>query len=322
MVKPQNPENELKRLEILKSLNILDTLPENSFDRVTRIAKSIFGVSISLVSLIDKDRQWFKSSQGISIKETSRDTSFCGHAILGDDIFNIPDASKDERFSDNPFVIGNPNIRFYAGYPIKSSKGFNIGTLCIIDTKPKILTYNEKIILEDLASIINQELKLIELSSFDDLTNLYNRRTFISLGDKALYDASTKKESVSVLYFDINKFKNINDSFGHEQGDFALINFSNIMRESFRDSDILCRIGGDEFVVLLKRIDNIQTKDLLKRFEWNINIFNKNKKYDIEYSVGFINLKPKSEDKLDNLLKISDIKMYENKSLYKNKLKS
>lgn len=126
MQKPAKPLDEATRLDTLRALNILDTLPEERFDRLTRLAKRLFGVPIALVSLVDEDRQWFKSCQGLHASETSRDISFCGHAILGDDIFLIPNAAADERFHDNPLVTDEPHIRFYAGCPLTVSKGASL----------------------------------------------------------------------------------------------------------------------------------------------------------------------------------------------------
>ena len=118
MQKPGKPADEAQRLEALRALSILDTLPEERFDRLTRLAKRLFGVPIALVSLVDDHRQWFKSRQGLEVSETPRDISFCGHAVLGDDIFLVTDASKDERFFDNPLVTDDPHIRFYDGCPL------------------------------------------------------------------------------------------------------------------------------------------------------------------------------------------------------------
>ena len=136
MIVPATPVDELLRLETLRNLKILDTDPEERFDRVTRLAKRIFGAEIALVSLVDSDRQWFKSYQGIEVTETSRDVSFCGHAILDDEVMVVQDALADERFRENPLVTANPNIRFYAGCPISAPNGSNVGTLCVIDSEP------------------------------------------------------------------------------------------------------------------------------------------------------------------------------------------
>ena len=126
MVKPEIPENESERLHALRMLQILDTTHEERFDLVTRMAKRIFGMSISLVSLIEQDRQWFKSRQGFEATEMPRDISLCGHAINQDGLFMVPNASKDKRFFDNPLVTSAPSIRFYAGYPLKIRGELNI----------------------------------------------------------------------------------------------------------------------------------------------------------------------------------------------------
>ena len=134
------PENEAKRILALYALNILDTPPEDRFDRVTRLAVKMFDVPIALVSLVDTERQWFKSCQGLDTLETPRTVSFCSHAILQDKAFIIPDARLDPRFADNPIVTGEPYVIFYAGYPISLADGSKIGTLCLIDHKPRQLS--------------------------------------------------------------------------------------------------------------------------------------------------------------------------------------
>ena len=124
------PVNEASRILALHALKILDSQPEERFDRLTRMARRMFGVPIAVVSLVDTDRQWFKSRQGIDICETSRDISFCSHALLDDGILEIQDASKDDRFFDNPMVTGDPHVRFYAGCPIRIDNHHAVGTLC------------------------------------------------------------------------------------------------------------------------------------------------------------------------------------------------
>ena len=154
------PENETARLASLRRYAILDTAPEVAFDRINRIAAEVLHVPVSLVTLVDEDRQWFKAAYGFNLPETSRDVSFCAHAILSDEVMVVEDALADARFAKNPLVTGGPRIRFYAGAPIKSSDGFNIGTLCAIDTKPRTLTKSEAAILRDLAELVRDELEL------------------------------------------------------------------------------------------------------------------------------------------------------------------
>lgn len=142
----------------MHGLNILDTPPEERFDRLTRLAQHLLKVPIAVVSLVDSNRQWFKSCQGLDASETPRGISFCGHAILDDRLFVIPDALLDPRFADNPLVTGAPNIRFYAGQPLKASNGSRLGTLCVIDSKPHQLTQVERDSLRDLAVLVENEL--------------------------------------------------------------------------------------------------------------------------------------------------------------------
>jgi len=151
------PDNEQQRLQALRELNLLDTDAEERFDRLTRLAKQLFSVPIALVSLIDENRQWFKSKQGLEACETGRDISFCGHAILSSDILQISDATADPRFADNPLVTGEPHIRFYAGAPLHTQDGSRIGTLCIIDRQPKTLTEQQRRALRDLANCVEDE---------------------------------------------------------------------------------------------------------------------------------------------------------------------
>ena len=156
MIPPKNPPDEDKRLQALCDLNILDTQPEERFDRITRLAQRTFAVPIALVSLIDANRQWFKSKQGLDAAQTPRSISFCGHTILSDEPLVVPDATKDPRFADNPMVTGEPRIRFYAGWPLHAPDGSRIGTLCLIDVKPREFDLESRRALRDMAEIVQE----------------------------------------------------------------------------------------------------------------------------------------------------------------------
>ena len=158
MQEPPRPANEPDRLQALRQLLILDTPPEERFDRLTAFAAQEFDVPTALLSLIDDDRQWFKSRVGVDSCETPRSISFCGHAILQDDIMVVPDVKQDERFFDNPLVTGEPHIQFYAGAPLKLPGGQNVGTLCLIDNKPRTLDDIDLAILSSLRDLAVEEL--------------------------------------------------------------------------------------------------------------------------------------------------------------------
>ncbi|MCH4810921.1 GAF domain-containing protein, partial [Vreelandella neptunia] len=156
MKAPPIPENEHERQRALDETHLIDDGPEARFDRFTRLARQIFSVPISLISLIDGDSQRFKSHQGLEATETPRNISFCGHAILTSSPLIVEDTLKDPRFADNPFVTNTPNIRFYAGVPLHTVNGYRIGTLCLIDTQPKRFAPQQVAMLSDLAATLEQ----------------------------------------------------------------------------------------------------------------------------------------------------------------------
>ncbi len=155
-----SPKNEIQRLKVLWEYDVLDTVPEAVFDELTELAAKICDAPIALISLIDEKRQWFKSKVGISVQETSRDISFCAHAIQGEDLFIVPDATRDPRFAGNPLVKSAPQIRFYAGAPLITPDGHALGTLCIIDQKPRQLRPEQKRALLILARHVMTQLEL------------------------------------------------------------------------------------------------------------------------------------------------------------------
>lgn len=164
MLTPPIPENEVERVAALRALNILDTPPEERFDRITRLARMLFHVPIALVSLVEENRQWFKSCQGLDISETSREVSFCAHTILQKELFIIPNALLDARFANNPLVIGEPYIRFYAGCPLYDLNGYALGSFCIIDSIPHLMSEQDQQALRDLGTWVEHEINTARIS--------------------------------------------------------------------------------------------------------------------------------------------------------------
>lgn len=324
MQAPAIPKDEIQRLASLRALNILDTIPEERYDRLTRLAKRLFGVPIALVSMIDAERQWFKSSVGLDTKEGSRETSFCGHAILGDDVFEVQDALLDERFHDNPLVTDTPNIRFYAGYPLKVPNGSKIGTLCLIDSRPRQFEEEDKLLLRDLARMVESEIAAVQLSTMDELTQLSNRRGFEALAQHALYLCKRLDKPATLLFFDLNDFKDINDKLGHASGDLVLQNFGSMLSHAFRNSDVIARFGGDEFVVLLTNTQLDVAKKVLARLDSMIDDHNllDNNGHIISYSIGIIEYEAAKHANINDLINAADKLMYDQKKNLKMRLSS
>lgn len=315
MKKPDIPADESSRIATLHSLNLLDTSPEERFDRLTRLARRIFSAPISLVSLVDSHRQWFKSAQGLEARETPREISFCGHAILDDELLLISDALKDERFADNPLVINNPNIRFYAGCSLRAFDGSKLGTLCVIDSRPRRFNEEDIGLLKDLATLAEQEIAASLLATIDELTSISNRRGFLILAQHALKMCYRQKIPAILLFFDLDQFKAINDRYGHSEGDNALVGFAEQLQLVFRDSDVFARMGGDEFVVLITDTDETTIDSVLTRFNQAVHQHNQQIKqdYEIKYSVGYQVYSPAKNQPIEELLAKADRAMYQQK---------
>lgn len=163
MIPAPTPADEIERLAELRALQVLDTPPEHRFDRLVELAVRLFDVPIGYIALIDADRQWFKAKCGLTVDETGREVSFCGHAIMQKEPLIIPDARLDERFHDNPLVTGDPYLRFYAGHPLAGPAGHNVGTFCLADRRPRTLDERELALLDELAGLAEHELRMVDL---------------------------------------------------------------------------------------------------------------------------------------------------------------
>ena len=251
MQKPAIPIDEDERLKTLNSLGLLDTPPEQRFDRFTRIAQRLFNVPIALVSLVDFDRQWFKSCRGLSASETSRDISFCGHAIHESKPLVVEDACTDPRFADNPLVVSDPKIRFYAGYPVRAPNGKKIGTLCIIDYEPRHFSEEDRQLLTELGELLEEEVRALNDEVIDRLTGLANQRGFMHVAERTLKMHRDKDTPMAVIYLDIDTFQSINSKLGHTAGDKLLLEFSELILQAFHQAPSIARLDDDNFVVLV-----------------------------------------------------------------------
>ena len=272
MISPAIPANDEARIASLRRMNLLSSPREADLDRIVRLAHKFLGTEIALISLIDRDRQWFKARVGLDVPETERRVSFCGHAINGNGALVVEDAARDERFHDNPLVAGAPNIRFYAGQPITNTEGFKIGTLCAISREPRTGHAHDLQTLEDLGRMVeivltarelgeSQQALLQELedsqrdSLVDPLTGLWNRRGYDRLMAAELAHAARQNQGIALAVVDIDYFKRINDRFGHAKGDEALALAADLLKRVTRSHDIVARYGGEEFVIVARDVE-------------------------------------------------------------------
>lgn len=312
MLEPAVPLDETQRLLSLHSLRILDTAAEERYDRITRMAKRLFGVDICLVSLVDSERQWFKSKAGLDACETARDISFCGHAINGSEPFVVMDAAEDDRFSDNPLVTGPPHIRFYAGQPIQCPNGYRLGTLCIIHTQPVEMSQEDLETLKDLAQLVEDEIRVSSQVVVDDLTGVANRRGFHMFANHTLEVCRRTKTPAELAFFDLDGFKAINDTFGHAAGDDMLKHFAGLLMNCFRNADAIGRLGGDEFAVLLVGSDGDSDK-ALNRLRALAADADCEVRQRIDWSVGTARYDPARHSTVESLLVEADALMYDAK---------
>lgn len=305
------PEDEVHRLASLRSLGLLDTPPEERFDRITRLAQRLFDVPIALVSLVDEDRQWFKSRQGLDAPETPRSMAFCSHAILDDHVLVVDDTLTDPRFADNPLVSDDPNIRFYAGVPISAPDGSKLGTLCVIDRQPRSLEAGDRRTLEDLAEMIEDEIAFTQLAITDELTGLSNRRGMDFLGRQVISVCARQAIPAVVVYADLDNLKPINDEHGHEAGDDAIRSAAEALVSTFRQADVLARMGGDEFAaVLAGTADADEPTDRLRQ---DLAGRRDAAGRPLSMSFGTAQYDPAEPIDLDDLLAAADAAMYEDK---------
>ncbi len=287
MIKPELPSDEAERLEALRRLQILDSPPEPAFDDISMVAATVCGTRRAAITLVDKDRQWFKAATGVPRGEAPRAISFCAHALCTPHaLLTVQDTLLDARFHDNPMVTGEPPVRFYVGAPLLNNEGVALGTLCVFDEHPAQLSPDQELALQALSRQVSQLMQLREISQLldrqlrerewyeqqmqhyyaslelanadlteqtrtDPLTGLSNRRAFTAALDAAMSVASDSNEPLAVAMLDIDHFKTINDLHGHDQGDQVLVALSEMLRSHAAGRGLIARFGGEEFVLLM-----------------------------------------------------------------------
>lgn len=307
---------EQERLCALDRYDVLDTPAEESFDRITRLVRNIFDVPISAITLIDGHRQWFKSRQGLDVTETDLAPSLCHNVVLQGAPLIVENAPTDIRVQTNPCVAGDPGVRFYAGIPLRTPDGHDLGALCAADTKPRSFSPRDVEILSDLARLVMSELELRALATTDALTGALSRRAFRDEAGRALALARRHRHDLSCLMLDVDHFKHINDAYGHGVGDSVLIEVVAACRANLRISDVIGRLGGEEFALLLQRTGLSAARDVAEKLRSAIarlRVPVEQETVSVTASFG-VTAFDRSVADLDTLLERSDAALYEAKA--------
>lgn len=239
------------RIAALNRLCVLDTCHEKRFDSITSLVGAVLDVPVAAVSLVDVNRQWFKSIRGLPITETPRSLSFCDHTIRGGEPMNIADTRLDARFARNGLVISEPFFRAYLGAPLTLNDGYNVGALCALDYRARKFTSEQESILTKFARLVVDELELRQLADLDHLTGALTRRAFL----ERLGKVRRENDRRSVLaIFDLDHFKAVNDRFGHPVGDEVLSAVAQVCKSRLTRGDVFGRLGGEEFGLLLTEV--------------------------------------------------------------------
>lgn len=345
MAAAPKPIDEQARLDALEAYEILDTMPEQVFDDLTYLASQICATPIALISLVDAERQWFKSRVGLDAVETHRDLAFCAHAILEpEELLIVEDAEDDSRFADNDLVVDG-TVRFYAGAPLRREEGSAIGTLCVIDDKPREIDDEQKAALAALSRQVLGQLDLrkalrdlrhhqtkleryqqdletanAELAAqrnTDALTGIPNRGAFDRRLDEEVLRAQRYGNPLSLVVLDVDRFKDYNDSFGHAAGDKVLKAVAGMLQGISRTSDFVARFGGEEFTAILPGTSLHGAAIMSERFRRGIADADWDGR-QVTISVGVAELA--DSDTPQSLLKRADEALYAAKSRGRNRV--
>ena len=315
MTKPNSLPEDTLFLQTLNVRKILDSPREERFDRVTRLAQRLLDVPVALFSLVDEDQIWFKSKQGLEISQVLRPGALCDVALQIGDILLVEDAARDERFRDTSAVTGELGVRFYAGCPVRDQSGSFIGTLCVLDTVPRRIGPDDIEILRDLGLMIEDAISTLAQATTDELTGLANRRGFLMIAEPMVALCRRAWNPAAALLFDLDGLKSINDQFGHNAGDRAIRDFAKMLLKVFRNSDVVARVGGDEFCVLLTDPEELNSESPLDRLQQRIDNYNTNVEAPLQlrFSSGVTRFSKKRHTTLEDLLREADSRMYAEK---------
>jgi diguanylate cyclase (GGDEF)-like protein len=287
MIDAALPPDEAARVRAPGDPGLRFTPAGERFEHITRLAARFLRVPMALVSLVDSRISWFTSDDGARAAETARVRSFCAYAIPGDDTFVVPDTHDDPRFREHPIVIGAPRIRFYAGHPLRMLDGSKVGTLCVMDTRPRRLREADLETLRFLAGWVQDELQMQILNEgqaalvaerdelrrrtlLDPLTRAWNRDAVLEVLERELARAARDGSPLSIIMADVDHFKDVNDTFGHPAGDRVLLGVVANLRAAVRPYDAVGRFGGEEFLTVLPHCDRRAALTIAERMRGKV----------------------------------------------------
>jgi diguanylate cyclase (GGDEF)-like protein len=323
------------RLAQLPESTFYCTPIEERFERITRIARRALDVPVAAITFLSEQKQWFKSVTGWNVTELPNDQSFCPITLAAGDLTVFEDTRQDAAVRQHPLVVAGPQFRFYAGLPITDESDNLCGTFCVFDQKPRQMSPVDRATLRDLAALTEREIVSERMKSvhhsltaklgmarresmMDPLTRLWNRRG-ASVMIKGALDASRKQgSSVGIAILDLDNFKRINDTYGHQVGDEVLRKTALRLIQSIRDNDCACRVGGDEFLLVMKDTDPTAARQTAERVRRNVvetPIPTRQGEITLSTSIGFTVRNGKDEISVDDLIDRADQALMKSKSL-------
>lgn len=310
------------RQRAIDRLDVLDSEAEAPFERIVDLVKTTMNAPICAVSMIDNERQWFKAFRGLSVNQTPRNIAFCDYAIRAEAPFVIEDALRDLRFANNPLVLGEPFIRAYLGIPLVMPDGYIAGTLCAMYQEPREFTEQEVAILRSFANLVVGELELRTLAFTDGLTSLLSRKAWRDRVQTELNRATKNSTVVAILLLDLDHFKRINDTYGHEIGDLVLREAAEAMVGVLSECDHVGRIGGEEFAICIPKANLTAGIAVAERVRARIEAlqFPHHEGLSCRASIGVAVME--KTDTVDELLKRADLALYKAKILGRNQVHS
>jgi diguanylate cyclase (GGDEF)-like protein len=325
----------------IHSQDLFYTPLEERFERITRVARRALQVPVAAITLLNDEKQWFKSAAGWGIAELPRAHSICRLTVEENRLLTIPNLAEDQRTAQSPIVVSAPRFRAYAGHPLVDQHNNIAGTFCVFALQPREFTAADRQTIADLAAMSQRELLSDHLSDahslltsklgvarreamMDPLTRLWNRRGASMLLKSAFEGADHRSTPMTLALLDLDNFKRINDSYGHQIGDEVLRKVASRLIGAVRNNDVVCRIGGDEFLILMSDTDAPtagKIAERIRRVVTDTPVPTRDGTLPMSVSVGYTVRLPKDEAAVDALLERADQALLEAKSAGRNRVR-